>query len=316
MIDVSMSESSVESTLHEAVAEEKEKHVPERPEQEHENGQTTIVQRESKQLLVIRLFFLLLLIVFAVGVAVGAFFYVSGTEQDDFEYKFRSSSSKVLEAIGITLDQTLGSIDAFASGMVSIAKSTNQSWPFVTIPNFAVRAAKILDLSKGVVIISSMFVSHSNRELWQNYSLKNDWWVDETISVQEKALNRFYFGEITKEWEPYGVIHDDFGDSAPDDAWYFPTWQIYPVVYRNWPLYNWNYGTFAPFSQQAGIGVTMHHVTGISAAYMLPDPTNAEEVASWNVTAEWYRDYITPDRNPLEPMSDIYYVSVYFSLSL
>jgi hypothetical protein len=49
-----------------------------------------------------------------------------------------SDSLKVFDAVG-TLDLTLGAVDNFIVKAVSYAKYSNSTWPFVTIPDFAVK---------------------------------------------------------------------------------------------------------------------------------------------------------------------------------
>ncbi len=70
-----------------------------------------------------------------VGVAVTVYRYVSTAEHTSFEGHFQDDSDKVLEAIGSTLELTLGSVDNFLVGMVSFARYTNATWPFVTVPD-------------------------------------------------------------------------------------------------------------------------------------------------------------------------------------
>jgi len=70
-------------------------------------------------------------------------------KKKNFEEQFLDDAHKVLEAVGSSLYLTLGAIDALVDSMISFAHYTNQTWPFVTIPDFAVRSAKIRSLSTG-----------------------------------------------------------------------------------------------------------------------------------------------------------------------
>jgi hypothetical protein len=278
---------------------------------EPDTNQTVLAQHETKHVFRIRIVFILVLILSAFAVAWAVYYYVSESERQDFEDRFEANAIKIRESIGFTLDQTLGSIDAFAHSMVSLAKATNQTWPFVTIPDFSVRAAKILGLSKGVYVTNSIYVSNEDREQWLNYSSTNNHWINESLVVQEKALNNFYFGAITKDWVPYGHIHNNNGDSPLDRPFYLPNWQSYPVVYNEWPLYNWDLWDFPSFRQGIGEEVMLSHLAGITPAYHLPDPNDPADVLDANISAEWFRDYVPPGRNLLEPASDVYYVRVH-----
>jgi hypothetical protein len=194
-----------------------------RPESAKDNHQ--IAAKESMAVFWSRILFMLLLVLLAIGTALAAYFAMVYAEQQKFRAKFLADSMKILESIGLTLDRSFGSIDAFAVNTVSIARDTNQTWPFVTIPDFALRSAKVLSLAKGIWFTNYIYVTHDQREKWQQYSLQNDDWVDQALYIQEKALNSTYFGPIIKEWKPYGVIHSFEAKSVPDAPFYFPQWQ-------------------------------------------------------------------------------------------
>jgi hypothetical protein len=60
--------------------------------------------------------------------------YVSGSEQAEFEDDFHADAFKVFESIGKSMDVTIGAVDALVVSMVSFARYSNSSWPFVTLP--------------------------------------------------------------------------------------------------------------------------------------------------------------------------------------
>lgn len=80
------------------------------------------------------------------------YFYTSNSEQEHFESAFQESTQKVLDSIGKAIERTLGAVDSYATTLVSHARATNQSWPFVTFPDFAVLTEKTRSLSAGVIV--------------------------------------------------------------------------------------------------------------------------------------------------------------------
>jgi hypothetical protein len=269
----------------------------------------SIAANESKAVRWIRVIAIAVITFSTLGVALGVFYYMTHTEKKTFAYRFKSDSYKILESIGSTFDRSLGSVDAFAVNMVSSAKESNQTWPFVTLSDFPVKSSKLLTLSKGVLISPYFYVTHDQRPLWNKYAEENNWWVEATFDVQEKAFNRTYFGSLNRNW------------TKPDDIWsyegtagehelYCVGWQQYPVAAGGFPFYSWDYLYYLDAS-----GKRMHetHQPVISSAFNLPDPNNPEEVAFVQSNADWFRDYVPPDRDPAEPYSDLLYVSYDFS---
>ena len=72
--------------------------------------------------------------------------YIQEQEQSAFEHQFHSDAQKILDSFGKSLDDTLGATYAFITKLTSYARSTNQSWPFVTMPYFYIHAAKLAKL--------------------------------------------------------------------------------------------------------------------------------------------------------------------------
>lgn len=169
-----------------------------------------IVEAETKSIFKIRILFSCVLIISMISIALTVYYYIANREKADFEKQFYQDSSKIFEAVGSVLASSLGAVDSFSVNMVSYSKYSNETWPFVTIPEFAIRCAKLLSLSKATVISTYPIVSTEQREKWENYSLANDWWVDEGIVVQNN--DEHFKGRNVTEWSPFPVIH---GNSGP-----------------------------------------------------------------------------------------------------
>jgi hypothetical protein len=169
-----------------------------------------IARQETKAVLLLKLMVLLVLALSAIAVSYSVHRYTTGSEESQFEEQFVGDSNKVLEAIGISLDKTLGSFDSLAVTLVSSARAANETWPFVTLPDFAVRVSKILSLSDAFTINVLPIVTPEQRTKWATYSVQNDYWVNESMAIQETWDN--YYGPVVYDWEPYGVIHGDSGD--------------------------------------------------------------------------------------------------------
>jgi hypothetical protein len=178
-------------------------------EREKSEKEEVIAKNETKTVLRLKLVVLLVLVFSAVAVGTAVYIYTSGSEKSQFEQQFNDDSNKVLEAISSTIDKTLDSYDSLSVTLVSYARATNQTWPFVTLPDFAVRMSKLLPLSDAVAISVAPIVTPDKRLEWEAYALEHDSWVNESMAIQETWKN--YYGPVIYDWEPTRVIHGDLG---------------------------------------------------------------------------------------------------------
>jgi class 3 adenylate cyclase len=263
-----------------------------------------IAEAESNLLFWIRMIVLAVLVLSTVSVALVVYFYTSDSEEDEFEEQFVSDSLKVFEAVGTSLDITFGAADAFILKVVSYARYSNSTWPFVTTPDFAVQAAKLLSISSAVFFNQYPLVSNDQRAEWEKYSIENDAWVEDGIQVQ--ARNKNYAGPIVTEYETHGIIHDNDGDVAQSNPGpYLPAWQSSPVVPYYYP-YNWNglsYDELAIATLQS-METQRIVINGVTNLPDLNDPAAVEQAAAFS---DWAGDFISEDEDQNEPMSDIFY---------
>ena len=94
--------------------------------------------------------------------------------------------------------------------MVSHAKAFNETWPFVTLPDYALQMSKVLPQTDGILIQRIHFVEPEERKEWEWYTSQNNQWVNESIAFQENWDR--YLGDISYEWEGHDVIYSDDGD--------------------------------------------------------------------------------------------------------
>lgn len=128
-----------------------------------DGGREQIAKKETTAVKSLKLLVLVVLVLSMVTVTVGVYIFSSNAEQKDFEDAYSDYTVKIFASLGENIDLTLGAVDAFVITIVSYARGTNQTWPFVTIPDFAVRGAKIRSLSSATILIMYQYVSHENR---------------------------------------------------------------------------------------------------------------------------------------------------------
>lgn len=93
---------------------------------------------------------------------------------------------------------------------------------------------------------------------------------------------------------------------------FLPIWQCYPVI-PYYPIYNWDILGYDNIDFMNRIFDT--HRPRLDTAYMIAEPGDLETMENNEWDADWAKDYIDPDEEPMEPVSDIYYPLLEDSIS-
>mmetsp|Transcript_6633 Transcript_6633/g.10131 ORF Transcript_6633/g.10131 Transcript_6633/m.10131 type:complete len:1139 (+) Transcript_6633:135-3551(+) len=262
-------------------------------------------RQEGKALRAVRLIFIFGLFC-AVPLALGVYFYTSISEKKQFEQQYEQYASKVLEAIGSTLENSFGALDNLALGVVASARAANQTWPNVRVADFSLRAAKTLSLSRAKVLVTCPLVVDETYDSWTNWTAKEGTiWVDETLAVQATDPN--FYGPIVEEYGTVNIITTGGGGLAPrnEGNQFLPSWQAYPIV-PYWAPYNFDYISALDYTTAHTDSLRSGKIV-ITNPYLNPDLNNPEEVESAESNAAWLYPRIHPDEEPLEPASDLYF---------
>ena len=168
-----------------------------------------LARRETRAVTQLKVIVMVVLVLFAIGTATLTYVYIRNTETAQFQQGYQSSAHKVVEAIRKSLMRTLVSLDNLAVSTVSHARSTNQPWPTVTVPDFAIRAAKMMSLCDAVFVALLPRVTSSTREEWENFAATHDQWLNESVHLQ--ANYDLFHGPIEYTTKHIDEIWGDFG---------------------------------------------------------------------------------------------------------
>jgi len=261
-------------------------------------------------------FVMFFLFIIMVGLSVATYFWISNGEYGEFEHQFYDDCNKVLTAMGSNLVRTLEASDAFVVSIVSLASATNQSWPFVVVPDFAVRAEKIRLLANAVYVNTYPLVRPNERKEWENFTAQHG----ESMIIESIAAIEEFDGAdwpIVWDYDLWDVIHDydEFDkenagqDGIDTPGPWLPIWQTQPTIAYE-PPYNWDLMS-TPLTSSAN--TTAHqrlldtHVVTITDAYLISYPGEEEELQFDKEEAEWISSYLLNGEEPMEPVSDIFY---------
>jgi hypothetical protein len=166
-----------------------------------------IAKRESANVGRLKVIVSMVLIVSTIAVATIVYKYLSRSEEARFREKFSDNGYKILTSIGASLDKTFGMLDATSVILVTHAKETNQTWPFVTMADFGIRVAKLLLLTDVILVTALPVVTPEKRRKWEAYSVAHDYWVNDCVSVQQTW--DWYRGPLEDHETKTRAIHDD-----------------------------------------------------------------------------------------------------------
>jgi hypothetical protein len=102
-----------------------------------------IANKENRAVSFWRIAMLIILLLTTISVAFLVYTFVDNTERYTFELSFHDDTLKVYESLGSSMDKKLAAVDSLAMLMVSSANGKNETFPFTTLTDFAVKAAKV-----------------------------------------------------------------------------------------------------------------------------------------------------------------------------
>jgi hypothetical protein len=143
-----------------------------------------IAKEENSAVNVWRIVTFMVLVMCTFGVVMTTYFFVGVSEEEEFELTYEANSARVFESFASALNIKLGAIDAFVVAMASYASASKMSWPFVIIPDHAIRAAKMRSLSNSLAIQQYALVKETQRDPWETFAAENNGWVQESIEFQ------------------------------------------------------------------------------------------------------------------------------------
>jgi hypothetical protein len=102
-----------------------------------------IANRENRAVSLWRIVMLVVLVLTTIGVAFLVYTFVDNAEKYRFESSLKDDTLKIYESLGSSMDSKLAAVDSLAMLMVSSANEKNETFPFTTLTDFAVKAAKV-----------------------------------------------------------------------------------------------------------------------------------------------------------------------------
>eukprot|EP00522_Entomoneis_paludosa_P015215 CAMPEP_0172460140 /NCGR_PEP_ID=MMETSP1065-20121228/35696_1 /TAXON_ID=265537 /ORGANISM="Amphiprora paludosa, Strain CCMP125" /LENGTH=1281 /DNA_ID=CAMNT_0013215079 /DNA_START=46 /DNA_END=3891 /DNA_ORIENTATION=- len=282
--------------------------------------QDMIAAEEHKAVNRARAFMVIFLVSGAGLMAQAAYFFVHFGEINSFHDAYGDQSKTVQSAMTYELSSTLAVIDSFMNAIQSdneaaiaaaatttgSSSSEQMDWPFVEIPDFGVRAAKILSLSRASVLtVYPKVEAGQQRVEWETWAREHDNWIGESLEVQRNDPT--YAGRQASSWTPSNSIFN-FQGPLPREAPgpHYPMFYASPIA----PIPSREVYNFDLYDDSAKELQQMHDngVVILGRTRNLADPNDPVQMQEQEATIGWMTDLLGPDVQGItEPMITINY---------
>jgi Adenylate and Guanylate cyclase catalytic domain/CHASE domain len=111
-------------------------------------------------------------------------------------------SNELIENSQAKVQRVFGDLESMSIATTSQVLHQNKStWPFVTIPDFEDRAAKLRSTSKALVVAFNPLVGNEDRQVWEQYTVQNQDWLQQEYGgfTQPEAINGNIWGYADKK---------------------------------------------------------------------------------------------------------------------
>jgi hypothetical protein len=178
---------------------------------------------------------------------------------------------QVLGSLLSSIERRFGAFNALSAHTLDMAEISNQKFPFVRIPRFAVHAAKTLQSTNAVITFFNPVVKKEDRAQWERYASSDNnnimTYINETTGFMRNFKD--FYGPMPEDynWTFKDSIYTDAGVYPENTTrtFFMPTWHIFPLVMRFYTPAN--FGTCAKNFYQKQNRTDESHILSCCAFY-------------------------------------------------
>jgi hypothetical protein len=160
----------------------------------------TLAKKETKIANVLRVLVAFLLVATSLLSSALIFVFTSKDETVRFEADYQANAQKIIESFHDAVELRLGSINSLANSITSQALATNQTFPFVTIPDFEILGSDLRVQAGAMILYWTPLVTDETRAAWEAYAFKNRAQVDVAFEEESRRLKiqDDFFGQVAR----------------------------------------------------------------------------------------------------------------------
>lgn len=156
----------------------------------------SLARQETRAVTALRYAVLLVLLCTALGVSLATFFYSRSVEQDSFQAEFESVAVTTLRSFVEAVEHRLTAMDAVGSGVTSHAKSSGETFPNVTVPDFEIKGATLRTQTDSIYSFWLPLVTDDTRAGFEAYTQQTQMHMFQSYMAEEglRQYQDAYFG--------------------------------------------------------------------------------------------------------------------------
>ena len=109
---------------------------------------------------------------------------------------------------------------------MSYGIQTNNTWPYVTVPNYPERGNQLLEVTGVQYSSYGPLITEADRVAWEAWSVKNQGWIPEEYDTRKPGDNSSLIP--THIWQ--NQTNPEPADVVPPGVYHAPIWQMAPVL--------------------------------------------------------------------------------------
>jgi class 3 adenylate cyclase len=152
--------------------------------QDPENIEKVLAHAETRQIFWLRLTLIVIVMVATALVSSAIFFRTRNAEVSEFETQFVDHAVKIIDAMEVHMQNTLGAVDNLGVSYTSYARTSESRWPYVTISEFEFRGASAKSLAGTELVSFLPLITDATRKNWESYSRDSSSWIQDSIDQQ------------------------------------------------------------------------------------------------------------------------------------
>ncbi|CAB9526882.1 respiration control sensor protein ArcB [Seminavis robusta] len=225
----------------------------------------SIAQTETRTIQILRCAVMVVLVMTTILVSTGIFKYTRNQEEEKFISNFEDNAVQVIESFHQLVERHLGAAAWMSTEITSFALQANQTFPNVTVPDFAQLGSHFRSVSGSHVVHYMPLVSNDHREGWEEYAMDHRFHIDEAFQQDKKhrttqdeafgrqrnlqqqpggaKLNMTVLDEESgyhpKIWRNGGIVAP--GDEPEGSGPFIPLWQRSPIDGARQRVLNMNF---------------------------------------------------------------------------
>ena len=130
----------------------------------------SVAEKEQKWVNRSKVLVILVLLVAVAATASSIFLILRNEEEQDFQAQFQNYANQIIAVSQSNALSSFEMIESFSVSITSYASDTEQTWPYVTIPDFAARVDRVVAQSHASRFAFSPLVQPWQYGEWTNYS--------------------------------------------------------------------------------------------------------------------------------------------------